>query len=92
MNLQSDHGYSTGFGPCIACGASHTFCCNGKGKPWSERYRGVKILFDRQDGFHAEYGNEGFGYCDALEDIKAEIDDYMAGPDDARARQAIGWE
>ena len=56
-----------------------------------ETYRGVKIRFDTEDGYHASFDNEGFGYADNVEDIRAEIDDYFAGPDDDRARQAIGW-
>ena len=55
------------------------------------RYLGVKIVQD-EDGFSGEYGNEGFGYCDTIEEIRAEIDDYMRGPEDSRARQAIGWD
>lgn len=58
---------------------------------YKDTYLGVKIYFTPEDGFHASYGNEEFGYCDNLEDIICEIDHYMAGPDDARARQAIGW-
>lgn len=57
----------------------------------SQRYRGITIQFDKDDGFHASSGNEHFGYADRIEDLKAEIDDYLVGPDDDRARQAIGW-
>lgn len=93
MNIQSEHGYSSdACNPrCIACGSARLYCCDGKGGAWSERYRGVQILFDRDDGFHASAGNEHFGYADQIEDIKSEIDEYRAGPDDPRARQAIGW-
>lgn len=57
-----------------------------------ETYKGIKIRHSDEDGFYASCGNEGFGYADAVQDIRAEIDDYLAGPDDPRARQAIGWE
>jgi len=56
-----------------------------------ETYRGVKIYFDQNDGFFATSGCEQFGYADAVQDIRDEIDDYFVGPDDDRARQAIGW-
>lgn len=57
-------------------------------------YRGCRIAHDPESGYHGWEirGNEEFGYADSVEDIKAEIDDYLAGPSDSRARQAIGWE
>lgn len=59
--------------------------------PLIARYRGVSIHRDPESGLYGEYGNESFGYADDIADIYAEIDDYLAGPDDARARQGMGW-
>lgn len=59
--------------------------------PIAETYRGARIRFSAEDGFHSDAWNQGFGYSDRVEDIRDEIDDYLAGPSDDRARQAIGW-
>lgn len=59
--------------------------------PVVETYRGARIRLNEEDGYHSGAWNQGFGYADRVEDIRAEIDDYLAGPDDDRARQATGW-
>lgn len=59
--------------------------------PVFETYRGARIRLSAEDGFHSGAWGECFGYADSVEDIRAEIDDYLAGPNDGRARQAIGW-
>ena len=59
--------------------------------PVVETYRGARIRFSDEDGFHSSPWGENFGYADNVEAIRSEIDDYLAGPDDDRARQAIGW-
>ena len=57
-----------------------------------QKYHGVKIRRDEEDGYHASFGNADFGYCETVDEIQAEIDDYFKGPNDPRARQAIGWD
>lgn len=43
-----------------------------------ERYKGVPILWDDDDGYHASAGIAvHFGYADTIEEIRAEIDDHF---------------
>jgi hypothetical protein len=43
-----------------------------------ERYKGIPILWDDDDGYHASNGCAvHFGYCDTIEELRAEIDDHF---------------
>jgi hypothetical protein len=60
------------------------------GRPIIETYRRIYIRQD-DDGFYAVVWGEHTDCHDTVEQVRACIDDIMAGPDDDRARQAIGW-
>lgn len=44
-----------------------------------ERYTGLNLLLDTEQGYHAGNGSDSFGFHDTLDDLKAEIDEYWAG-------------
>lgn len=43
------------------------------------RHKGLVLMFDVAEGYHASNGADSFGYHDNIDDLKAEIDDYWSG-------------
>lgn len=44
-----------------------------------ETYQGLPIYHTTGDGYHSANGGDLLGYCDTLEEMRADIDDYWAG-------------
>lgn len=44
-----------------------------------ETYQGLRILYAEGEGYHASNGCDSLGYCETVEEIRSEIDDYWAG-------------
>lgn len=50
-----------------------------------ETYTGLRIFLNEDEGYYANNGPDGFGFCERIDDLKTDIDEYWLGTEHGEA-------